>query len=446
VQGRFKDYINSPKFNMYQSLHTTVVGPRGKPLEIQIRTHEMHRRAEHGIAAHWGYKENAAKENGADLVEDMAWLKRIVDLDRDTEDPIEFLENLKLDLEQDEVYVFTPKGAIISLPTGATPVDFAYAIHTEVGHHCVGARVNGRLVPLDNVLSSGDTVEIFTSKAPTAAPSRDWMNIAVSSRAKNKIRQWFTRERREDSLANGHEELLKMLRRGGLPARRLVNSDELLVVATDMGFEDLNALYVAVGEGHTSPQSVVQRLERDLSGGETQLPSTVLQPRRTSKGVGGSGVYVEGLDDVMVSLARCCTPVPGDAIIGFVTRGRGVSVHRDGCINALTLAGKSRERLIEVEWIDTRSGVFIAGIEVKALGKSQVFVDVAKVLGEFHVGIISSSTQTTADRVTRMRFECELSDLGHLDSVLNALRQLDGIYDAYRLLPGRNRTRATSTQ
>ncbi|HUY07099.1 MAG TPA: bifunctional (p)ppGpp synthetase/guanosine-3',5'-bis(diphosphate) 3'-pyrophosphohydrolase [Acidimicrobiales bacterium] len=446
VQGRFKDYINSPKFNMYQSLHTTVVGPRGKPLEIQIRTHEMHRRAEHGIAAHWEYKESASKENGAELVEDMAWLRRIVELDRDTDDPVEFLENLKLDLEQDEVYVFTPKGAIITLPTGATPVDFAYAIHTEVGHHCVGARVNGRLVSLDKVLSSGDTVEIFTSKAQTAAPSRDWLNIAVSSRAKNKIRQWFTRERREDAIAAGHEELLKMLRREGMSAQQLVNSDELLKISIELGFDDLDFLYASIGEGHTSAQTVVQHLERDLRGGEVQLPSTVFQSRRSTRVVEGSGVYVEGLDDVMVTLARCCTPVPGDAIIGFVTRGRGVSVHRDGCINALSLAGESRERLIEVEWIDARKGVFIAGIEVKAIGRSQVFAEVARVLGEFQVRIISSSTQTAEDRVTRMRFECELSDVEHLESVLNALRQLDGVYDAYRLLPGGDRTSTASTK
>ncbi len=446
LQGRFKDYINSPKFNMYQSLHTTVVGPRGKPLEIQIRTHEMHHRAEHGIAAHWGYKDSISHNNGADLVEDMAWLKRIVDIDRDSEDPIEFLENLKLDLEQDEVYVFTPKGAIITLPTGSTPIDFAYAIHTEVGHHCVGARVNGRLVALDTPLSSGETIEIFTSKAPTAAPSRDWLNIAVSSRAKNKIRQWFSRERREDAIENGHEELLKMMRREGMPAQRLVKSDELLSVAHELGFDDLDSLYVGIGEGHSSVQSVVQRLNRDLRGGEVQLPSTVLAPRRTSKHVSGSGVYVEGLDDVMVRLSRCCTPVPGDQIIGFVTRGRGVSVHRSGCINSLTLAGENRERLIEVEWIESGSGVFVAGIEVKALGRSQVFVEVAKVLGEFHVGIISSSTQTAADRVTSMRFECELSDLGHLDSVLGALRQVEGVYDAYRLLPGGGRLLTASAK
>jgi GTP pyrophosphokinase len=439
VQGRFKDYINSPKFNMYQSLHTTVVGPRGKPLEIQIRTHEMHRRAEHGIAAHWEYKERASNGNGADLVEDMAWLKRIVDLDRGSDDPIEFLENLKLDLEQDEVYLFTPKGSIITLPTGATPIDFAYAIHTEVGHHCIGSQVNGRLVSLDSKLSSGDTVEIFTSKAESASPSRDWLNIAVSSRAKNKIRQWFSRERREDAIENGNHELIKMMRREGMPAQRLVKSDELMGVARELGFDDLESLYVGIGEGHTSVHSVVQRLNRDLHGGEVQLASTVLAPRRASKNVAGSGVYVEGLDDVMVRLSRCCTPVPGDAIIGFVTRGRGVSVHRDGCINSLTLAGDNRERLIEVEWIQSGTGVFVAGIEVKTLGRSQVFVEVAQVLGEFHVNVISSSTLTSADRVTTMRFECELSDVGHLDSVLNALRRVEGVYDAYRLLPGGGR-------
>jgi GTP pyrophosphokinase len=475
VQGRFKDYINSPKFNLYQSLHTTVVGPRVKPLEIQIRTQEMHRRAEHGIAAHWGYKEAsgsakpgaagkpvaAAKsgaagkagaaartgagarpgaQRGARSTDEIAWLQRIVDWERETPDPVEFLETLKIDLEQDEVYVFTPKGLIVTLPAGATPVDFAYAIHTEVGHRCVGARVNRRLLPLDSKLHSGDTVEIVTSKASSAGPSRDWLQIVTSPRARNKIRQWFSRERREDAIETGREELARALRRAGLPVQKLQSSPALVAVAASMGYTDLDSLHAALGEGHISGQALVQRIERELRGGEgeEQLPSTALQPRRPSSRRVSTGIYVEGLDDVMVRLSRCCTPVPGDRVIGFVTRGRGVSVHREDCANAIALAADEKERLIEVEWDEDRTGVFVVAIEVKALDRTRLLADVAKVLSEHHVSIISSSTHTTPDRVSRMRFEFELADPEHLDLLLENLRLLDSVYDAYRLIPGRS--------
>jgi GTP pyrophosphokinase len=456
VQGRFKDYVNSPKFNLYQSLHTTVVGPRVKPLEIQIRTQEMHRRAEYGIAAHWGYKESsggksaaaskASAQRGARSTDEIAWLQRIVDWERETPDPVEFLETLKIDLEQDEVYVFTPKGLIVTLPAGATPVDFAYAIHTEVGHRCVGARVNGRLLPLDSKLHSGDTVEIVTSKTPSAGPSRDWLQIVASPRARNKIRQWFSRERREDAIETGREELARALRRGGLPVQKLQSSPALLAVATSLGHADLDSLHAAIGEGHVSGQALVQRIERELrvGEGEEQLPSTALQPRRPSHRRVSTGIYVEGLDDVMVRLSRCCTPVPGDRVIGFVTRGRGVSVHREDCANAIALAADEKERLIEVEWDEDRTGVFVAAIEVKALDRNRLLADVAKVLSEHHVSIISSSTHTTPDRVSRMRFEFELADPEHLDSLLDNLRLLDSVYDAYRLVPGRSGALAPS--
>jgi GTP pyrophosphokinase len=441
VPARFKDYINSPKFNLYQSLHTTVLGPQAKPLEVQIRTYEMHQRAEHGIAAHWGYKEQATGRagKGARSTDEIAWLQRIVDWERETPDPHEFLETLRVDLEQDEVYVFTPKGEIVTLPFGATPVDFAYSIHTEVGHRCVGARVNGRLVPLESKLQSGDSVEIVTSKASSAAPSRDWLKLVASPRARNKIRQWFSRERREDAIEAGKDELTKALRRAGLPVQKLQGSPSLLSVATTLGFADLDALHAAIGEGHVSGHSVTQRLERELRGGELdlQLPSTALQPRRPSRRRGAAAIYVEGLDDVMVRLSRCCTPVPGDRVIGFVTRGRGVSVHREDCANALSLAGSDSGRLIDVEWDEDRQGVFVAAIEVKALDRARLLADVARVLSEHQVSILTSSTNTSADRVSRMRFEFELADPAHLDSLLDALRQLDSVYDAYRLLPGR---------
>ncbi|MHB1584354.1 MAG: RelA/SpoT family protein [Acidimicrobiales bacterium] len=435
VQGRFKDYINTPKFNLYQSLHTTVIGLDGKPIEVQVRTHQMHRRAEYGIAAHWGYKE---KEDAASEV---AWMQRIADVEQETSDPIEFLEALKLDLEQDEVYVFTPKGRVIALPARATPVDFAYAIHTEVGHRCIGARVNGRLVPLDTRLASADTVEIFTSKSQTAGPSRDWLKIVASSRARNKIRQWFSRERREDAIEAGREELAKAIRREGMPLHKVVSSSALLQVVQSLNLTDVDALYASIGESQVSAQSVVQRLARELRGGEIeQLPTTATRGVRGPSVRGrrsAAGVYVEGLDDVMVHLARCCTPVPGDQIVGFVTQGRGVSVHRADCANAAALSRRSQERLIEVEWDRGGEGVFVATLEVLAFDRSRLLADVSRVVSEHHLNIVAARTATTPDRVSRMAFDVELADPTHLQSLIASLKHLDGVFDAYRQLPGK---------
>jgi guanosine-3',5'-bis(diphosphate) 3'-pyrophosphohydrolase len=430
IQGRFKDYIAMPKFNLYQSLHTTVVGPRGKPVELQIRTAEMHRRAEYGIAAHWGYKEQSGTE-------DLAWLNRMVDWQQETNDPGEFMESLKIDLEQDEVFVFTPKGKVITMVSGATPVDFAYAIHTEVGHRCIGARVNGRLVPLDSTLSSGDTVEIFTSKVDGAGPSRDWFQFVRTPRATTKIRQWFSRERRVDAIDSGREELTKALRKEGLPVQKLASSQALRDVATSLHYADLEALHAAIGEHHISGKAIVQRLQRELQGGEEQLPVTAQRPPKVPqlRRRRAAGVHVEGLDDVMVRLSRCCTPVPGDEIIGFVTRGRGVSVHRADCANAVSLASQA-ERLIEVEWDNDQPATFVVSIEVEALDRSQLLRDVAHVLSEHHVNILSCTSQTSSDRVAKFRFDFELADPGHLESILGAVRRTDSVYAAYRVLPG----------
>jgi GTP pyrophosphokinase len=391
----------------------------------------MHARAERGIAAHWGYKENASTD-------DIAWLNRIVDWQEETNNPTEFLETLKLDLEQDEVFVFTPKGNVVTLPMGATPIDFAYAIHTDVGHRCIGARVNGRLAPLDSQLRSGETVEIFTSKVPSAGPSRDWLKIVVTPRARNKIRQWFSRERREDAIENGREELVKALRKEGLPVQKIAAGSVLAKLAESMNYLDLDALHAAIGDGHVSARSVGQRVARELRGGdyEEQLPTTARQPRRTSRR-SAAGVHVEGLDDVMVRLSRCCTPVPGDEIIGFVTRGRGVSVHRADCANALSLASGHTDRVIEVEWDRERTGSFVASIEVKALDRSRLLADVTRSLSEHHVSILSSSSSTGSDRVSTMRFEFELADPSHLDSLLASVKRIDSVYDGYRVLPGR---------
>jgi GTP pyrophosphokinase len=435
VQGRFKDYISMPKFNLYRSLHTTVVGPQGKPLEVQIRTREMHQQAEFGIAAHWGYKEHASSA-------DIAWLQRMVDWQSETANPSEFLETLKLDLEQDEVFVFTPKGKVVTLPVGATPIDFAYAIHTDVGHRCIGARVNGRLAPLDSQLRSGETVEVFTSKVPSAGPSRDWLKIVVTPRARNKIRQWFSRERREDAIETGRDELTKALRKEGLPVQKIAQGQVLAKLAESMNYLDLDALHAAIGDGHVSARSVAQRVARELRGGdhEEQLPTTARTTtthRKPARRTGTTGVHVEGLDDVMVRLSRCCTPVPGDEIVGFITRGRGVSVHRADCANAISLVSGHLDRVIEVEWDRERTGVFVASIEVKALDRSRLLADVSRSLSEHHVSILSSSSSTSSDRVSTMRFEFELADPSHLDSLLASIKRIDSVYDAYRILPGR---------
>jgi guanosine-3',5'-bis(diphosphate) 3'-pyrophosphohydrolase len=432
VPGRFKDYIATPKFNLYRSLHTTVVGPQGQQIEVQIRTQEMHQQAEYGVAAHWGYKEGAPV-----TAADAGWLQRIVDWQSETDDPAEFFSSLKFDLEQDEVFVFSPKGDVVTLPLGSTPVDFAYAIHTEVGHHCIGARINSNMARLDEPLSSGDTIEIVTSKV-AKGPSRDWLEFVASPRARNKIRQWFSRERREDAMENGREELAKSLRREGLPVQKLAASAVLVKLAESMHYADLDALHIAIGEGHVSGKSIAQRLAKELRGGEheEQLPSTVQKPRRRLS-TGTTGVYVEGLDDVMIRLSRCCTPVPGDEIIGFVTRGRGVSVHRSDCANAAALMSGQEARLIEVEWDRESRGSFIVSVEVKALDRTRLLADVTRILAEHHVNILSSSTHVGGDSVSRMRFEFELADPAHLDSIVASLKRVDSVYDAYRMLPGK---------
>ncbi len=433
VQGRFKDYVAMPKFNLYQSLHTTVVGPQGKPLEVQIRTLDMHRRAEFGIAAHWSYKDGSPRE-------DIAWLNRIIDWQEETSDPGEFMANLKVDLEQDEVFVFTPKGHVVTLAVGATPVDFAYSIHTEVGHACIGAKVNGRLMPLESRLNSGDTVEIFTSKVEGAGPSRDWLGFVVTHRAANKIRQWYSRERREDAIETGRDELTAAVRRLGLPVQKIMagRGTTLVEVAEALNYHDLDALLAAVGEHHVSASSVAARIGKHLSEDpdQGQLPLTVRQSRRPSRARRTVGVHVEGLDDVLVRLSRCCTPVPGDQIIGFVTRGRGVSVHRSDCANAVSLANAQGDRLIDVDWDHENSGEFVASVEIKALDRSRLLAEVIAVLSDNGANIISCTTHTGSDRVAKMKIDFELSDATQLDRIVAAVRGIDAVYDAFRVLPG----------
>ena len=434
VPGRFKDYIAMPKFNMYQSLHTTVMGPGGRAMEIQIRTEEMHRAAETGIAAHWLYKEQRRGKAGG---EDLAWLQRMMDWQRESIDPKDFMESLKIDLYADEVFVFTPKGDVLSLPRGATPLDFAYSIHTEVGHRTVGARVNGRLVTLSHELVSGDSVEIITSKGP-ASPSRDWLQVVQTPRARNKIRHWFARERREDALAQGRESLLASMRKQGLPVDKISKSDLLDQVAEQLKYTDVDSMHVAIGEGHLSPQSVATRVIRLF---EPEVAEEEQQPiqapaRRSRSARRGKGVIAEGFDDLLVRLARCCTPVPGDPIVGFLTRGRGVSVHREDCPNAKSLQGQDQGgRMIEVWWDDRQQGTFVVTIQIEALDRTKLLRDVTTAISDQGLSIVSSSTRSGKDGIATLSFSFELADASHLEHVIQTVRRIDSVYDAYRVVP-----------
>ena len=433
VPGRFKDYIAMPKFNMYQSLHTTVIGPEGKPVELQIRTNEMHKRAEFGIAAHWKYKGGGSA--GALGGDDMTWLRQLLDWQKEAADPGEFLDSLRFDLHSTEVFVFTPKGDVIPLASGATAVDFAYAVHTEVGHRCIGARVNGRLVPLESVLENGDVLEIFTSKAEGAGPSKDWLGFVKSPRARNKIRAWFAKERREDAVDAGKELIARAVRKQGLPLQRLLGGEALPSLAKDLRLADVTALYAEVGEGRLSAQSVVQKVVAATGGtvGIVEDVAETIRPARPSRqrAPGDPGVVVKGVTDIWVKLARCCTPVPGDDIVGFVTRGRGVSVHRGDCANAGPLL--TGERVVEVEWAPTAGSMFLVAIQVEALDRTRLLSDVTRMLSDAHVSIVSATVTTTRDRVAVSRFTFEMADPKHLGHLLNQVRAVEGVYDAYRV-------------
>jgi len=449
IPGRFKDYIATPKFNLYQSLHTTVIGPHGRPVEIQIRTEEMHRRAEYGVAAHWKYKNrmNGGKPAAGTKVGagasptdegDMAWLAHISDWQAETVDPSEFLDSLRFEIGAKEVYVFTPQGKVIGLPAGATPVDFAYAVHTEVGHRTMGSKVNGRLVPLETTLSSGDVVEVFTSKNPDSGPSQDWLAFVKSTRARNKIKQWFTKERRDEAIEQGRDAIARAMRKQNLPLQRLMSQDSLSQVASQMRYDDVSSLYAAVGEGHVSTQSVLEKVLATINTeAETEDAELTLPSRGKSKQLrnSDSGVLVRGAPDILVKLAKCCTPVPGDPIVGFVTRGAGVSVHQADCHNVSSLQNEP-ERMIDVEWAPSSKSIFLVQIQVEALDRSGLLSDVTRVLSEHHVNILSATVTTSSDRLAISRFVFEMGDTTHLDRVLNAVRRIDAVYDVYRVSGG----------
>ena len=431
IVGRFKDYIAMPKFNLYQSLHTTVVGSGGKPIEVQIRTRDMHRQAEWGVASHWAYKDSNTQG-------DIDWLNRIIDWQGEVSDPSQFLENLKTDLEQDELFVFTPKGRVITLPVFSTPVDFAYAVHTEVGHSCMGARVNGRLVPLEYKLTSGDTCEILVSQGEINEPSQDWLEFVVSPKARSKIKQWLSRERLEDLVENGKDELIERLRQKGLPAQKVLSSQVLSDEVALLNFEDADAFFAAIGDQRIDAVAIVERMSKRMRDGvqPDQLSMSAVSSNSAALAQ-RNGVHVEGMPDVMVRLSRCCTPVPGDEIMGFVTKGRGVTVHRADCANAASLFTQDSARPVEVEWSsDNSDAVFVAAVEVVALDRSRLLRDVANALSDEHVNIVACATHTGADRVAKMRFEFEFADPIHLQSVLRMIKRIDGVYDANRVLPG----------
>ncbi len=476
IPGRFKDYIAMPKLNMYQSLHTTVVGPGGKPVEIQIRTWEMHRRAEFGIAAHWKYKANGVAgralsapdasdetretrelnaekhqhaENGAQASsaeeegelseeENLRWIQQLADWTSETPDSDEFLGSLKEDLSSGEVYVFTPRGKVITLPAGATPVDFAYAIHTEVGHHTMGARVNSKLVPLDTRLNNGDSVEIITSKAQDAGPSRDWLTFVKSPKARNKIKQWFGKERRTETIEDGREDLTRALRRHNLPIADLMSEPAMVGLAQDLGLGTPNAVFSAIGEGKVSTQNAISHLVHDQNPQEVDealeeeaLPLSDLS-RKEPELSSGQSVIVKGASDVWTKLAKCCTPVPGDPIVGFITKTQGVSVHRADCVNIKNLEKQAPQRIVPVRWAGNK-GTFLVRIQVEALDRPHLLSDIFKAFSDSGVDIASESMQVGRDRVAIGQFEFEFASQQHLKHILADIRKVDGVYDAYRL-------------
>jgi GTP pyrophosphokinase len=438
IPGRFKDYIAMPRLNMYQSLHTTVIGPQGKPLEIQIRTPEMHRTAEFGVAAHWLYKEENRTAETADG-DRLEWLSRMMDWQRDTTDPGEFMESLKGDLYSQEVFVFTPKGEVRALPQGSTPLDFAYDVHTDVGHRCVGAKVNGRIVPLTHELESGDFVEILTSKQPRG-PSRDWLGVVQTSKARSRIRSFFSRERREDAEHHGRDVLQEALRKAGLPNQRIVGSPLFAGVIQEMGFKRAEDFYISLGLGKTSTQVVVNKI---ISGLKTQEGEVAVDPspapqrsgRMRQAGVSSDlGIEIEGVADVMVRMAKCCKPVPGDEIVGYISLGRGITIHRDDCPNARQLM-RSPERFTPVTWGGERRQSFGVELAVEAWDRHRLLEDISRTIAENGVNILSAQCQVD-DQMARHRFVLEMADIETLRSLTAQMRNIESVFDAYRVTPG----------
>ncbi len=436
IPGRFKDYVAMPKFNMYQSLHTTVIGPSGKPLEIQIRTFDQHQTAEFGIAAHWLYK---AKSDGVRPADKLAWLRQMMEWQSETGDPREFMDTLRIDLFEDEVFVFTPKGDVKSLAAGSTPIDLAYAVHTDVGARCVGAKVNGRIVPLHHRLRSGDIVEIITSKS-SRGPSRDWLGIAATPRARQKIRQYFRREEREDSEHSGRDLLQEAMRRQGLPAQKLLSSDAFTPVVKDLGYQRADDLYAALGSGRVPVRTVVNRALKLTGGEKVAVPEVAMLPTEPAASAPATavssefGIAVEGMRDIVVRMAKCCKPIPGDEILGYISLGKGVTIHRSECKNARALLAKNRERFTKVSWEGLGAQAFRVEIQVEALDRNHLLEDIARTLSDSGVNILGASVQTLSDGVVRDRFTLEIGDVHQLATVLANIKAIGTVYDAYRVV------------
>ncbi|WP_284690544.1 RelA/SpoT family protein [Propioniciclava flava] len=434
LPGRFKDYIAMPKFNLYQSLHTTVLGPGGKPVELQIRTHEMHKQAEYGVAAHWRYKE------GKSAGDEINWVHSISEWQKETEDSGEFLDTFTEEIAKNEVFVFSPKGDVIALPAGSTPVDFAYAIHTEVGHRCIGARVNGRLVPLDSTLEMGMSIDIITSKAQNAGPSRDWLNFVKTPRARAKIRQYFSRERRDEAIEQGKELLAKQMRRSHLAAR-LLTPEVMAHLTEHFHVSDVPSLWAALGEGSIGAQAVITQLVSVIGGDEAAAEASLIDEALLVRGAhhklprNHSGVVVDGDPDLYTKLAKCCMPVPGDPIIGFVTRGEGISVHRTDCTNVASLR-QMPERIVPVSWAPTADAAFLVAVQVEGIDRAGMLNDLTRVLSEMHMSIVSVSANASKDHVFTMRLTFQTPDPRHLETVLRGLQRVSGVYEVSRVKPG----------
>jgi GTP diphosphokinase / guanosine-3',5'-bis(diphosphate) 3'-diphosphatase len=443
LPGRFKDFIAMPKFNMYQSLHTTVIGPEGRPLEIQIRTREMHDLAEFGIAAHWMYKESGRRGAPApDSDGKLKWLRSLLDWQQDMADPREFMETLKVDLFEDEVFVFTPKGEVKSLASGATPLDFAYEIHTDVGHRCVGAKVNGKIVPLSYQLRSGDIVEVLTSKRERG-PSRDWLALVKTTRARNKIKAWFKAESRKDTEHTGRELLQEHLRKQGLPAQKIVGSSLLADVIREMGFRKAEDFYIALGGAKVSAKVVVNKVMQLLKQGEaaesepTAADDLLQTRRRRSRATTSSsrfGISVEGIDEVMLRLAKCCRPVPGDPIVGYISLGRGITIHREDCPNVAVLR-RDPDRFTPVSWDGDADTSFRVEIEIDGWDRHRLLEDMSRTFAEAGINIIEARCTVTHPMV-KNRFVVEVGDTHALDQTINRLRNIESVFDAYRVTPG----------
>ncbi|MGB1712439.1 MAG: RelA/SpoT family protein [Miltoncostaeaceae bacterium] len=438
MPGRFKDYIAMPRLNMYQSLHTTVIGPQGTPLEIQIRTPEMHHTAEYGVAAHWMYKAEG-RGSGGGSGDGLEWLSQMMDWQQDTTDPGEFMESLRSDLYSQEVYVFTPKGEVRALQAGATPLDFAYDVHTDVGHRCVGAKVNGRIVPLTHTLESGDFVEVLTSKAPRG-PSRDWLSVVKTSKARSKIRSFFSREQREDAEHHGREVLQEALRKAGLPSQRIVGSPLFAEVIQEMGFKRAEDFYISLGSGKTSAQVVANKIIAGIKHDDAEVQAAPALPdaregrARQSAPSSDLGIEIEGVADVMVRLAKCCKPVPGDDIVGYISLGRGITIHREDCTNARALM-RSPERFTPVAWGGESRQSFRVELAVEAWDRHRLLEDISRTIAENGVNIVGANCQVD-DQMARHRFVLEMADVDTLRGLTSQLRNVDSVFDAYRVTPG----------